>query len=166
MGQQMLNPYSATNNNTLISLTVSLNYLCFLRFLLHFLSFRKREKNAFHFLATSSKRLITKESPHTCAVHQPLTSFLSCCQILNLLYNCKGWEYYKHMKTERITWSMTDSHSLIIVWICNLTYRLGKIKKLLFELDYKVMVGTTQIFCNYLLITNIKSHKRIFSSFG
>ena len=32
--------------------------------------------------------------------------------------------------------------------ICNLTYRLDKIERLLLELDYEVMDGTSQIFVN------------------
>ena len=33
--------------------------------------------------------------------------------------------------------------------ICNVTYRLDKIERLLFELDYEVMDVTTQIFVNF-----------------
>ena len=41
--------------------------------------------------------------------------------------------------------------------ICNLTYKLDKIERLLFELDCET-VDVTQIFCKFLLIINIKSH--------
>ena len=44
--------------------------------------------------------------------------------------------------------------------ICNVTYRLDKIERLLFELDYEVMDVNL---CKFLLITNIESHKRAFS---
>ena len=55
------------------------------------------------------------------------------------------------MKTESITWSIADSHSfdeMLDYEICNLTYRLDKIERLLLELDYEVMDGTSQIFVN------------------
>ena len=47
-----------------------------------------------------------------------------------------------------------------------MTYRLDKIEILLFELDYEVMIVSTQIFVKFLLIINIKNHKGIFSSFA
>ena len=53
------------------------------------------------------------------------------------------------MKTESITWSVTDSHSfdeMLDCGIYNMTYRLDKIERLLFDLDYEVMDATTQIF--------------------
>ena len=56
------------------------------------------------------------------------------------------------MKTESITWSVTDSHSfgeMLDHGTCNVTYRLDKIERLLFELDYEVMDVTTQIFVNF-----------------
>ena len=56
------------------------------------------------------------------------------------------------MKTESITGSVADSHSfdeILDYGICNVTYRLDKIETLLFELDYEVMVITTQIFVNF-----------------
>ena len=43
----------------------------------------------------------------------------------------------------------TDSHSfdeMLDYGICNVTYRLDKIERLLFELDYEVMDVTAQIF--------------------
>ena len=65
----------------------------------------------------------------------------------------KGREYYKHhMKTETITWNVTDSHSfdeMLGYGICNVTYWLDKIERILFELDYEVMIVTTQIFVNF-----------------
>ena len=68
-------------------------------------------------------------------------------------FNFKGREYYKHhMKPQSITWSVTDSHSfdeMLDYRICNVTYRLDKIERLLFELDYEVMDVTTQIFVNF-----------------
>ena len=45
-----------------------------------------------------------------------------------------------------ITWSVTDSHSFDDMFdygICNVTYRLDKIERLLFELDYEAMIVTT-----------------------
>ena len=56
------------------------------------------------------------------------------------------------MKTESITWSVTDGHSfddMLDYVICNVTYRLDKIERFLFELDYEVMDVTTQIFVNF-----------------
>ena len=53
------------------------------------------------------------------------------------------------MKTESITWSVTGSHSfdeMLDCGIYNMTYRLDKIERLLFELDYEVMDAATQIF--------------------
>ena len=56
-----------------------------------------------------------------------------CCILfskVHLRFNFKGQEYYKHhMKTESITWSVTDSHSfdeMLDYGICNMTYRLDK----------------------------------------
>ena len=46
----------------------------------------------------------------------------------------------------------TDSHSfdeMLDHGICNVTYRFDKIERLLFELDYEVMIVTTQIFVNF-----------------
>ena len=56
------------------------------------------------------------------------------------------------MKTESINESVTDSHSfeeMLDYGTCNLTYRLDKIERLLFELDYEVMDVTTQNFVNF-----------------
>ena len=36
--------------------------------------------------------------------------------------------------------------------ICNVTYRLDKTERLLFELDYEVMIVTTQIVVNFKII--------------
>ena len=53
------------------------------------------------------------------------------------------------MKTESITWSIADSHILMLDYeIWNLTYKLDKIEILSLELDYQVMDGTSQIFVN------------------
>ena len=46
---------------------------------------------------------------------------------------------------------MTGSHSFdetLDYGICNVTYRLDKIEGLLFELDYEVMIVTTQTLVN------------------
>ena len=51
-----------------------------------------------------------------------------------------------HMKTESITWSVKDSHSfdeMLDYGICNVTYRLDKIERFLFDLDYEAMIVTT-----------------------
>ena len=56
------------------------------------------------------------------------------------------------MKTESINGSVTDRHSfeeMLDYGTCNVTYRLDKIKRLLFELDYEVMNVTTQIFVDF-----------------
>ena len=55
------------------------------------------------------------------------------------------------MKTESITWSVTDGHSfdMLDYVICNVTYRLDKIERFLFELDYEVMDVTTQNFVDF-----------------
>ena len=56
------------------------------------------------------------------------------------------------MKTESINGSVTDSHNfeeMLDYGTCNVTYRLDKIERLLFELDYEVMDVTTQIFVNF-----------------
>ena len=80
---------------------------------------------------------------------------LVLCVIFKSIFTVqfKEREYYKHhMKTESITWSVTDSHSFgerLDYEICNVTYRLDKIERLLFELDYEVMIVTTQIFVNF-----------------
>ena len=66
MGQQMLNPYSATKNNALTSLTIYLNCLCLSSFLLPSSQvFRKFEKTVFHVRATSSKCLMTEGNHNT-----------------------------------------------------------------------------------------------------
>ena len=47
---------------------------------------------------------------------------------------------------------MTDSHSfdeMLDYGTCNVTYRVDKIERLLFELDYEVVDVTTQIFVNF-----------------
>ena len=82
---------------------------------------------------------------------------LVLCVIFKSIFTVqfKEREYYKHhMKTESITWSVTDSHSfgeMLDSGICNVTYKLDKIGRLLFELDYEVMNVTTQIFVNFSL---------------
>ena len=56
------------------------------------------------------------------------------------------------MKRESINWSVIDSHSFDEMFgyeICNVTYSLDKIQRLLFELDYEVMHITNQIFVNF-----------------
>ena len=56
------------------------------------------------------------------------------------------------MKTESINWSVTDSNSfdeMLDYEICNVTYSLDKIERLLLELDYEVMDVATQIFVNF-----------------
>ena len=73
------------------------------------------------------------------------------------------------MKIERITWNITREsqfEEMLDYEICNATYRLDKIERLLFQLDYEVMDVTTQDLYKFLLMTNIKSHKRIFSPFA
>ena len=55
------------------------------------------------------------------------------------------------MKTESINWSVIDGRSfdqMLDYEICNVTYRLDKIERLFFELDYEVMDVTTQIFAS------------------
>ena len=94
---------------------------------------------------------------------------INCLKILNLLKIMElKWSkngvvhsaskhttrvYYKHhMKTESITWNVTDSHSfddMLDYGTCNVTCRLDKIERLSFELDYEVMDVTTQIFINF-----------------
>ena len=72
---------------------------------------------------------------------------------VHLLFHFIGRGYYKHhMKTESINWSVTDSNSfdeMLDYEICNVTYSLDKIERLLFELDYEVMDVATQIFVNF-----------------
>ena len=46
--------------------------------------------------------------------------------------------------------------------IFTLTYRLDKIERLLFELDYEVIDDTIQDFHKFLLITHLKSQKNVF----
>ena len=56
------------------------------------------------------------------------------------------------MKTESINWTVTGSQSfdkMLDYGICNVTSRLDKTERLLFELDYEVMDVTTQIFVNF-----------------
>ena len=56
------------------------------------------------------------------------------------------------MKTESISWNVTDSHSfddVLDYGTCNVTCRLDKIDRLSFKLDYEVMDVTTQIFVNF-----------------
>ena len=56
------------------------------------------------------------------------------------------------MKTESINGSVTDSHNfeeMLDYGTCNVTYRLDKIERLSFELDYEVMDVTTQILVNF-----------------
>ena len=56
------------------------------------------------------------------------------------------------MKTESINWIVTGSQSfdkMLDYGICNVTSRLDKTERLLFELDYEVMDVTTQIFVNF-----------------
>ena len=56
------------------------------------------------------------------------------------------------MKTESITWSVADTRSfdeMLDYGICNVTYRLDKIERLLFELDYEVMDVTYPISVNF-----------------
>ena len=48
--------------------------------------------------------------------------------------------------------SVTDSNSfdeMLDYGICNVTYRLDKIERLLYELDYEVTDVTNQIFVNF-----------------
>ena len=43
---------------------------------------------------------------------------------VHLLFSFKGREYYKHMTTDSITWSATDSRrfdEMLDYWICNVT---------------------------------------------
>ena len=52
------------------------------------------------------------------------------------------------MKTESITWSLTESQEfdeMLDYGICSMTYWLDKIERLLLEVDYEVMDVTTQI---------------------
>ena len=64
---------------------------------------------------------------------------------VHLWFNFKGREYYKHhMKTDGYSF-----YEMLDYGICNVTYRLDKTERLLFELDYEAMIVTTQIFVNF-----------------
>ena len=81
----------------------------------------------------------------------PQKILVLCCLVfskVHLLFNVKERECYKHdMKTESINQSQFGE--MLDYGICNVTYRIDKIERLLFDLDYEVMDVTTQIFVNF-----------------